>query len=180
LISGPSWIDSTRYDISAKASSATSVEAMRSMLRSLLADRFQLMVHRETKDLPVYAIVVAKNGPRHLEKAQPGTPSYMQPGTFGSRQEQHWSLKNASMASFAGFLTRPMLDRPVVDMTGLEGGFDFAFDYPPRDPDMTGLDYMLMAVFPSVDDQLGLKVEPRKAPTEVLVIDQTEKAPTEN
>ncbi len=185
LTTGPAWINSERYDISARAPDDAPIDpkridALRRMLQKLLDERFHLMVHRETKDLPVYAVIVARNGPKRLNPTEPGTPSMMQPGPFGLNQEQHWSLKNTSMASFAGFLSRPQLDRPVVDLTGLIGGFDFAFDYPPRDPNMMPLDYLLTEVFPSVADQLGLRVEARKAPMEVLVIDQAEKTPTGN
>jgi uncharacterized protein (TIGR03435 family) len=185
LMTGPDWINAERYDISARAPDDAPIDpkridALRSMLQKLLEERFRLMVHREMKDFPVYAIVVAKNGPKRLNPAEPGTPSMMQPGPFGPKQEQHWSLKNTSMANFAGFLSRPQLDRPVVDLTGLTGGFDFAFDYPPRDPDMMMLDYLLTEVFPAVADQLGLRVEPRKAPMEVLVFDHADKTPTDN
>ena len=84
------------------------------------------------------------------------------------------------MAGFTGLTARPGLDRPLTDATGLKGGFDFSFRFPPDEPAATPLDHLISAVFPAVGEQLGLRIKPRKVPMEVLVVDQVENSPTPN
>jgi uncharacterized protein (TIGR03435 family) len=143
------------------------------MLRALLADRFKLKIHREMKDQPVYELVVAKNGP----KIKPSSSDKFSLTTGRGHLEFH----HASMAVFIGYLYgRPgfpqqAADRPVLDRTGLQGFYDLTLDWAPdSDPNPTG-----PSLFTALEEQTGLKLEPRKAPFEFLVIDHVEK-PTEN
>jgi uncharacterized protein (TIGR03435 family) len=173
-ISGPDSITTDRYDIVAKASDPIqSQDQMRLMLQSLLTDRFHLKLHREQRDLSVYVLVVGKGGPKFSQSVGEGNTSLSGKGTLVARF--------APMKAFAAFLSGP-LQRPVVDMTGLEGKYDFKFNLmayaptdlePGKDPDVG------MMVVSALEPELGLRLEARKTPTSVLVIDHIEK-PSEN
>jgi uncharacterized protein (TIGR03435 family) len=150
------------------------------MLRKLLEERFHLAAHRETRVLPVYALLVGKEGPRHLEKSTDDGPETTQPSGIRRDGTQHWALRNATMADFAFFVGKlAHLDVPAVDSTGIDGKFNFTFDLLARDPETSPLEYQSV-VFPALSAQLGLTIDRRKAPTEVLVIDNVDKVPTEN
>ncbi len=150
-----------------------------SMLQTLLADRFKLRLHREEKDLPVYALVIGNKGPKLRKAASDGEAEASVVPDAGSLV-----FKNHSMSEFADFLSRVM-DRPVLDMTGLKDLFDFnlrLFESDTSPADMKraiGGGQMAASMFTLIQD-LGLKLEPRKAPVEILVIDHAEKVPTEN
>jgi uncharacterized protein (TIGR03435 family) len=155
------WIDSQRFDISAKSEGHGPVDKEQSnlMLRQLLADRFGLVFHRETKELVVYSLVVGKNGPKLKEGGTEGPYlSGLAPGKLvGTR---------ASMASLTRALSRS-LGRPVKDETGLRGQYDFTLVWSPDDAaDASG-----PSLFTAVQDQLGLRLESKKAPVETIVID---------
>jgi uncharacterized protein (TIGR03435 family) len=180
FILGPDWLSRARFDIAARTSASTPPDAIRLMLRQALEERFHLAVHRETRPTPVYALIVAKGGPKHLSKAEPGAPSGMEPGSLAPDGSRVWRCRNTTMASLAGLIGRPGLDRPLIDATGLEGGFDFRFRFPPDESAAPALDFLVSSVFPAITEQLGLKVEARKAPVEVLVIDRVERTPTPN
>jgi bla regulator protein blaR1 len=186
-ISGPDWIvnvsSSVTYDIAATAGKTVSVEETLRMLRPLLAERFHLVVHRETRELPVFALGVAKGGPKLKEPGDGGERS-MRPDSDGGL-----AFKNYSMTDLAEWLTGlPSIDRPVIDHTGLAGRFSFA-------PNLFGVakgadpgDVKRSMVGPDAADtlratlpeQLGLKLEEQKAPIEMLVIDHADKVPTAN
>jgi len=182
-ITGPAWIDDERYDISAKAAEPVGVEQLRSMLQSLLADRFKMAAHRAKKELPVYALVVAKAGPK-LTAGNPDGTSLVQPNGMSL------TARDTSMSEVAEFLTRGAVRAlnlpPVIDMTGLKGRYNFAIDATSflqslgggkGAPDSAAI---ITGVQEILQDQLGLKAELRKAPTDVLVVDRAEKLPTEN
>jgi len=175
-ISGPSWLNDERYDIIAKAAGPAPLAQLRQMLRTLLAERFHLQLHRETKELPVYALVAAKGGPK-LHKAEPGGNTDMR-GENGS-----FVFRNTSMPLFAEDLsTLSQMDRPVLDRTGIPGFFDFNLKFAESNDEMKRA---LIAgdgasVFTLIQEQLGLKLEARKGPVGMLVIDHAERAPTEN
>jgi uncharacterized protein (TIGR03435 family) len=176
-ILGPSWISSEKYDIAAKASSAVPEQELRVMLRALLTERFKLRIRMETKDKPVYALVVGKSGPK-LDKAKDEDPSF---GPLGGEL----IFRNFSMADLADRLSsRPFkLDLPVLDRTGLDGRFDFALKLASNDAE---LKHTLegMEQGPSIlvffQDQLGLKLESRKGPIEMLIVESAEKIPAAN
>jgi uncharacterized protein (TIGR03435 family) len=171
-ISGPDWLKSERYDIVAKASSPVPGGQIMLMLQTLLADRFKLTLHREQKLLPVYALVAGKNGLK-LHKAETG-------GSHTNWGRSRLTAQQTSMLQFAETLSRKM-DRPVLDMTGLEGVFDFILEYTPDDDrGVAGDSVPGPSIFTAMQEQLGLKLEARKAPAEILVIDHAEKVPAEN
>jgi len=257
---GPGWLDTERFDITAKVPEGTTKEQMKVMLQNLLADRFKLALHRETKEMAMYALVVGKNGPKMKESAAnaaaadvppdggraangdapPPPPPPMMGGRGGIQMgkdgcpEPPPSMANRpnnmmmmfmngaacmvdngqTMSGLADQLSF-QFDRPVVDMTGLKGKYDFHLRFDPSSLGSGRGGMMMMAgpppgamgavggpgpgggagmgpgpntepqeapptIFAAVQEQLGLKLEPRKGPAELLVIDHVEKTPTEN
>ena len=236
-IVGPSWLSAPpRFNVQAKIPEGVSQDLVPEMLQTLLAERFKLTIHRETREHPVYALVAGRNGPRLMEAEPepesadplPSDPSAM---TFGlgrnplrisgtlnsggvvlsgggqagrvrvSRGPNGGLRVEAARITMTGFAETLawFVDRPVVDQTGLKGNYQIALDLtidagrstgggdgarpaaanpaPPRDdlaPESGSI-----AMFQSVQ-ALGLKLEPRKAPAEVIVIDHVEKMPTAN
>jgi bla regulator protein blaR1 len=195
---GPSWIDSERYDIDAKTEGPPSsnpeyVALQYRRLQTLLRDRFNLTIHRETKELPIYELTVAKKGPKlqtpNCLQREPGDFT-VAPGKYcgligGSMAGGGLQASSTTMANLARFLSS-MLSRTVVDKTGITGEFDLQLTFtpdrptaPPPDPAGFhpadgGPDF-----FTALQEQLGLKLESAKGPVEVLVIDHAER-PSEN
>ncbi|HEV1284485.1 MAG TPA: TIGR03435 family protein [Bryobacteraceae bacterium] len=169
-VSGPSWLESERFDIVAKAESGSPQPAM---LQAVLADRFKLAVHRETREQTLCELVVAKNGPK-LKKVDPGEDDT-------TSRRGHLTATRVSMPALARFLAGPniRLGRPVVDKTGLDGVFDFTLDWT-LDSDAEKSPDHPPSIFVALQEQLGLKLEARKGPVEVLIVDHVEKVPTEN
>jgi uncharacterized protein (TIGR03435 family) len=177
-VSGPDWIKSdNRYDIVANAPGALEND-MRAMLQTLLLERFQMKVHRETKNLDVYALLPGKGAPKFKE-ATADEETGLGAGPNGSVK-----FTRQPISRFTFMLTRRM-DRPAIDMTGLKGLYDFTIDLsglgfsgnPPQDGSQ---DTSAPSVFTTVQDNLGLRLEAQKAPIDVLVIDRAEKVPTAN
>jgi uncharacterized protein (TIGR03435 family) len=184
---GPAWMDTAVYDMNAKAERPSSVEELHAMLQNLLADRFQLRFHRETKEMPIYALAIDKNGPKLKahEAHSAGDPFIDQ--TIDHFPQVTWHATFAPMDYFAWRLSM-ILDRPVVDETGLKGGYDFDLsftrDLPPGMqpgalPNGESIDTSGPTIFEALRKQLGLKLERQKGPAETLVIDHAEK-PVEN
>ena len=183
-VSGPSWIDSERYDIVAKAPEAAPESELMRMLQTLLSTSFRLEFHRETREFPVYALVVAKNGPK-LKEAAPDSDDKSN-GTRGRLND-----RGASMSTLANQLAR-RVDRPVVDRTGLQSRYDFTLVWDPNaDKEVANPGGAAPAggiaggvegvsIFAALAQQLGLKLEPQRGPMEVLVVDHAEKVPVEN
>lgn len=176
-ISGPDWIKHARYSIEAVPPEGTQdKDAWRPMLQALLTERFQLKLHRETRQIPVFALVVAKQGPK-LKKAENPT------GSEEYGRGTHYTFSGVSMPELAEVLSSEITARPVLDRTGLAGAYDFTLRYS-RDgqPDAAGREAVSAdpGIFTALEEQLGLKLVATKAPIEFLVIDQVEKTPTEN
>jgi len=184
-IVGPAGMDSQRYDIMAVAGGPASEGEMRPMLQALLADRFKLALHRETRQLEVLALVVPKGGHKMTESKIEGPTRNRQDPDRGT------VVEGALLADVVEDMAREMAV-PIVDMTGLKGRFDFPFN-PQKyvaalrsqvmaDPQhaLNEADMRLMVMQDTVAGQLGLRLEPRRAPVEVLVIDHVEKSPSEN
>ena len=247
-ISGPGWLDSERYDIVAKVPKGATKEQFMVMLQNLLAERFKLTLHHETKELPRYALVVAKNGPKLKEAAAPpandaevakdragpadggpppgpgpgsgpppgeGGPPRMPMGKDGfpklppgvGRGGIMMMMMNGRarlmgngqpISKLADALAR-QLGRPVTDKTGLAATYDFTLDFdpegstagrgmmPPPPPggggDAPGAnppETEVASLFTALQEQLGLKLEQKKGPLDLLVIDHSEKVPLEN
>lgn len=179
-ISGPGWLDTERYEIVAKGAGGAAEPELMRMLQSLLAERFQLTLHRETKELSVYALTVAKGGPK-LQEGDPKSPRSVNfgvpPGAF--------SFHNYPMAALAEQLSSRLfqLERPVVDQTGLSGAYNFTL----RLAESNGELKRSLAggpeaapIFAVLQEQAGLRLAAQKGPVEMLVIDHVEKTPTEN
>ena len=237
-ITGPSWLNSERYDINAKVPDGAPKEQIPAMLQALLADRFQMTAHRETKEQSVYVIVVGKNGPKltkYDENAssvftfnQAGDPLPPPPppppggagrvaiaagrgggGGSGGHMAKggamvsmtatgatHLQARGSTLSGLAGMLSS-FMDRPVVDMTGIQGEYDISLEAAAEE--MVGMKMTVIgspgpaggapapapesaptaSIFTSIQ-KLGLKLEPRKAPIEYVVVDKAEKVPTEN
>lgn len=175
-ISGPSWLKSERYDITAKApAQPENKDAWRIMLQNLLAERFHLSLHLGSKEMPVYALI-AGNGGTRLQKADPS-------GSFGiSGRNSQYTFTRISMPRFAEFLSGNA-DRAVQDMTQLTGEYDFKLQFVRETltaPTDSSSESATPPLFTALQEQLGLKLIPRKAPLDILVIDHVEQTPTEN
>lgn len=178
LLSGPDWLDSERFDISAKYPLGTSDQGVMVMLQNLLGERFSLALRRETRQLSGYAMVIGKGGPKLHSAASP------RPFAMFRALPGHASGSSASMPDLADRLSRAPfeLDRPVVDFTGLTGRFDLTLDWSPVDAkgDKEGENATGPSMFTAIEEQLGLRLEPRKLPLEVLIVDRANRTPAEN
>ena len=195
---GPSWLASDRFDVQAKTEDQKAdYPRLRLMLQSLLEDRFKVKLRHDTKELPVYWLVVAKGGPKirlspdqtSLDDIGPA-PTGAGPGRGGLQVGPGMLVGNAvPLPQFATILSRTALDRSVVDKTNLAGRFDIQLRWAPdtrespSDPGGTTSSPASPSDFPSIftaiQEQLGLKLESSRGPVEVLVIDHAER-PSQN
>jgi uncharacterized protein (TIGR03435 family) len=178
----------SRYDILAKASGPVSSGQLRLMLRTLLTKRFQVTIHMEKKEVPVLALLVGKGGPKFRETA-PGTKvdsSWLGFDNVSHEPDSHGghSFINAPMAALAAALSAsmPFAPEPVVDLTGLSGRYNFVLHDAarPGPGEAPSFDDMIAAQKAIVQDELGLTLEVRKAPVEMLVVDHAARVPTAN
>jgi uncharacterized protein (TIGR03435 family) len=205
-LSAPAWFNTERYDIHATIPEGATEEQFRQMLQNLLAERFKLAAHREAKEMPVDELTVAKGGPKFKawspdderklaeaaanpgsQKATAGPDGYavLPAGvSFSLINNGHARLRGEKelMPNFAERLSG-ITGGPVLDATGLKGEYAFTLSWiipipgapaPPPDLD-PGPD-----LFTALQEQLGLKLDPKKAPVEMLVVDHAEKIPVEN
>jgi uncharacterized protein (TIGR03435 family) len=179
---GPAWVESDHYDIVAETPGGvrpTHNEQM-SMLRSLLAERFQLTFHREPKVFLIYELQLAKSGSKLKETAVPNDPATVGPGVVYP-QRIVLPARNATMGDFASLLQRAILDRPVVDKTSLSGRYDFNLEWAPDETQFGGdvpkasTDAPSAPLFSAIQEQLGLKLVATKGPVDALVIDKAER-----
>lgn len=189
---GPGWSATDPYDIVAKAGGDPANAQLMLMVQSLLADRFRLKLHRETREGPVFALVVGKNGPKLRQPKSGGeTPNSETPGNQTPGNET-WiriarigpfdrsavsfraTAQNASMPLLAERL-RDFVGRPVVDRTGIQGAFDFSFEFAPDvgQADITQTDGAA-SIFTAIQE-LGLRLESSKGPVELLIVDHAER-----
>jgi uncharacterized protein (TIGR03435 family) len=172
LLGGPAWIDTDRWEIVARADNPIdNDDVLMLMLRRLLADRFQLTVHRETREQPAYILEVNKNGPK-LQRAEPGDSDTEMHGGRGGPATLEAS--RTDMNRLAELLSSRM-DRQVVNQTGLTGGFNFTLHWEPDTARMNDDTAEDVSIFTAVGAQLGLRLRPAKAPLDVLVIDHVER-----
>jgi uncharacterized protein (TIGR03435 family) len=183
IAGAPAWFGTDKFDLDAQpdGEGQPNDKQWKAMIQKLLADRFKLTFHHDKRELPVYALVVTEKGSK-LTKSQ-GDPNGL-PGMF-FRGLGILPASNATMADFAGLLQTAVLDRPVVDQTGLTGRFDFTLNWTPDESQFAGMGIKVPApsdkpdappgLFTAIQEQLGLKLDSTKAPVDVLVIDHVEK-----
>src|SRR6185437_6492937 len=163
IVGGPQWIDRDIYEVNAKASMKATSPQLKQMLQSLLAERFQLTIHRETRQPPIYSLVIAKRGSKLHPPDDSGT-------SFSSAAT---ALRGTmDMNSLAAHLTQT-LHRTVIDNTGLKGNWKFDLHLAADDSTTEA------SRFTAIQEKLGLKLESHKGPVSVIVIDRAEK-PTDN
>jgi uncharacterized protein (TIGR03435 family) len=187
---GPSWMESDHYDILALTPGETRPDhdQQMAMLRNLLADRFKLTFHREPKEFSIYALEVAKGGAKLGAKDGSGlrestAPADDPPKLISTVYPQKLVLpaRNATMAEFVSLLQRAVLDRPVVDKTGLTGRYDFDLEWAPDETQFGGevgvasADAQSPPFFTALEQQLGLRLEATRGPVEALVVDTAER-----
>jgi uncharacterized protein (TIGR03435 family) len=189
IAGGPSWIRNERFEIRALMPEGSpayttgqfmegAAPKLETMIRNLLADRFQITVHRETKEVQGYLLVVGKGGPTIRPSSDALTPNAAAPrrqaaAAPGAARFTSPRTTMTYVALMLGVITR----RPVLDKTGLAGEFHFELEYAP--PDAPPGDSPAPAVFTAVQEQLGLRLDSARVPAEVIVIDRAER-PSEN
>lgn len=178
-ISCPAWMgtpeahgDFPRYEILARSPDAAPAGQMKLMMRNLLAERFHLALHRETKELPVLELVLTKRQAGLQDSATSAEGSSL------IQKGLSYAWRQTSMSDFAEFLSQPF-GVPVIDNTGLSGRFDFGVDLSQAGTGPSALDWM-DAFQRAMAAQLGLKLERGKAPIEMLIVDSAEMTPSEN
>jgi uncharacterized protein (TIGR03435 family) len=181
---GPAWIGTDHYDILAVTPGEVRPDRdeQMSMLRSLLAERFKLTFHREPKVFSIYQLEVAKNGPKLKETtSHPDDPVIVGPAVVYPQRIVVLPGRNAAMGSFVSLLQRAILDRPVVDKTGLTGRYDFDLEWAPDETQFGGDVPAATAatqsppLFEAVQQELGLKLEATKGLVDALVVDTAER-----
>ena len=178
-VSGPDWLDSARFNIVAKSPGPANDEQLQLMLQTLLADRFKLVLHRQTKQFQVYVLSPGKNGPKLQESNSQGE------GSIQTQQDRMRVVVQRTPISQMIDMLTSVLGAPVLDMTGLKGRYDITVnlaDYMadmqpgaggiPADP--------LSIIMAALERELGLKLESKKMPLDLLIVDHAEKIPTEN
>ncbi len=176
-------METEKYDLLAETGNEPKPD-IRAMVQKLLADRFGLQYHRGTKELSVYQIVVGKTGDKLANS--PGDPNGAP--TYGLSALGSMTVTNAKISDFAGWMQRYVVDRPVIDHTGITGRFSFTLNWAADDSQFASLAGTLRPpagnsdrpdLYEAMQQQLGLKLEATRAPVEVLVIDHVER-PSEN
>jgi uncharacterized protein (TIGR03435 family) len=187
VVNAPDWMSSMKFDISAQPDvpGSPNRQQLVIMVRKLLTDRFQLKFHRDKKELSAYVLTVSKTGSK-LKNSE-GDPNGL-PGLF-FRQLGVLTVRNATIPDFTHLMQSAVLDRPVVDQTGLQGKYDFLLKWTPDESQFSGMGVKVPPpteaadapppLFTAIQEQLGLKLDAGKAQTEVLVLDHVEK-PSEN
>jgi len=210
ITGGPSWLNSEKYDVEAKIDSAVLEElkklspeqrtlVQQQMLQALLAERFNLTVRRETKELPIYTLVIAKNGPK-LQESKPDDGAPVGTRGPGGRRGRGLGMMGLGGPVIAQSVAIPnlvrllsmVLGRPVLDKTGLTGKYDFTLKWTPDEsqgganagapgglpngqPAIPAEDPSGASLFTAIQEQLGLKLESGKGPVEIIMIERAER-----
>ncbi len=181
---GPAWVNSEGYDVTAKTPDDVAhhkgLDDDKVMVQALLSDRFKLTLHNESRELPIYALVIGKNGSK-LEIAKPQNGS----SDVRGRGRTQFIFTNVPLSSLVHVLSQ-RLGRPVVDRTGLTAHYDFKLEWSPdqtssdsRDSVSSAPDPAGPTLFTAIQEQLGLRLEAQKGPVQIFVIDHVER-PSEN
>jgi len=187
LTGGEAWMGTDKYDINAEPDvpGTPNVKQLKIMVKKLLTERFKLAFHEDKKELSVYALTIGKTGSKVA--ASESDPKSL-PGLF-FRGLGQLTVRNATMGDFTHLMQSAVLDRPVVDQTGLTGKYDFTLNWTPDESQFGGLGVKVPppsdkadappGLFTAIQEQMGMRLEATKAPVEVLVVDHIEK-PSEN
>lgn len=183
VIGGPPWLNTDRFDISAKAPPATTDEQRQLMLQALLADRFKLAIRKEERPLPAYVLTVGKRGLKLKESSGDGASDCDRKNGSGTNTIVCEHMTMTELAQRLRFYANGYLDHPLIDKTGLTAAYDFTLSWtgrgqlrkPSGDDPGSGV-----SVFDAVDKQLGLKIEPQPQPTTVILVDSVNQKPTDN
>jgi len=187
-IFGPGWMNTERFDIAAKVPKDTTKEQFQLMLQNLMAERFKMTFHHDSKEMPVYALSVGKNGPKFKESsAEPPSEKPARQGTTIqlSRGRLRFTAHEETIKGLADMLSSS-LSRPVRDLTGLSAKYDFVLEFANDEsaamiqPGAELSPDSAPSLFTAIQEQLGLKLEQKKAPVEIVVVDHLEKTPTAN
>jgi uncharacterized protein (TIGR03435 family) len=179
IVDAPGWIESERFDIVAEAAEGDGTP-MKLLAQALLTDRFHLAFHRTQKELSVLELLPAKSGPKLA--GHPGDPN--RSGTFGFHALGFMEVRDATMADFVGWMQRYIVDRPVVDHTGVAGRYTFNLTWKPDEFQFTPIARALPAdpannelpdLYTALEQQLGLKLRSTKSTVEVFAVDRLDK-----
>jgi uncharacterized protein (TIGR03435 family) len=181
-VTGPDWLDSQRYEIMGKAPGPATEDQLRLMMQSLLQERFKLALHHQTKELSAYVLMPGKNGPKVQESKTEGESS-IEP----NQKQMSVTVQRAPVAQLVEMLSN-VLRAPVVDQTGLKGRYDltvnvakYAADMAAQGKSLDGAPADPLTLISLVlQEELGLKLEAKKMPLDLVIIDHAEKAPVEN
>ncbi len=188
VVGAPAWFDTEKFDLDGKpeGEGAPNDAQWKGMIQKLLVERLQLRFHHDKKELSVYVLAVAKNGPK-LTKSE-GDPNGL-PGLFFRGRPGDLVVHNATMADFTGLLQNAVLDRPVLNQTGIVARWDFTLNWTPDDSQFGGMAAKIPpatdgaatppALYTAIQEQIGLKLDATKAPADVFVVDHIEK-PSDN
>lgn len=179
VVGGPDWMDTERWDIRAKAdNSNVGDHELDLMLQSLLADRFKLALHRDTRTMPAYVLEIGPKGPK-MEKSESGESVTNTRSVSGDHPRVSIEIRNTDMNMFAHVLSRSV-DLPVVNQTGLQGIYNFTLSWTPDNMRAAGQSHADdVTIFTAIQEQLGLRLRAAKTPVDVLVVDHAER-PSEN
>lgn len=179
---GPGWMDAEHFDIVAITPGDVRPDRKEqmTMLRKLLTERFKLTYHREQKEFSIYELEVAKGGPKlKPSSAAPDDPPALVSTVYP--QKVMLPARNATMADFVAMMQRAMMDRPVVDKTGLTGRYDFDLEWAPDETQFGGelpkapVDAQAAPLFTAIREQLGLELKPTRGAVSALVVDSAER-----
>jgi uncharacterized protein (TIGR03435 family) len=185
VLGGPSWLETDRFDIAAKAPQSTPPETVKLMLQAALADRFKLVIHKDSKPMSVFVLSMGKGKPKMKESEGSGSPDCQgqpqnpQPGVVPLQVVACRNFTMEILAQSLRGMANAYITNPVVDQTGLKGSWDFEIKWTAR-AQLAAAGADGISIFDAVDKQLGLKLEPQKVPQPVIVVDSVNQKPTDN
>jgi uncharacterized protein (TIGR03435 family) len=179
-IKGPDWIGGERYDVMAKTAQPVAEEQLRRMMQTLLADRFKMVTHPESKEMQAYLLQIAKGGIKVKESTSGEGDMDVEP----NQQKMQVTVRRAGISQLIDVLGN-VFRAPIVDQTGLKGKYDATFDMMKYMAEMRPTDGGAppdpqAIVIRGLQEELGLKLEPKKMAVDLVVIDKAEKVPAEN
>jgi uncharacterized protein (TIGR03435 family) len=173
-VTGPEWIGEDRYDVAAKAPGTATEDDLRQMMQALLAERFKLAVHRQSKETAAWILSVGKGGPKFQESDGEGESSIAP-----NPQKMEVAIARTQVSQLVDLLTT-VLRAPVIDETGLKGRYDITLRLDKYIPDPGAPVDIVSTILTGIQQELGLRLEQRKVPLDLVVIDGVERAPVEN